>query len=70
MAGHNGGGGVGVAGGGRSGGRGSGHQGGFSGGAALQVALTAELVSTNGNVIARSSHPCILHFRSLPVRLM
>ncbi|KAK3037788.1 hypothetical protein RJ639_030707 [Escallonia herrerae] len=32
--------------------------------------LTSELVSTNGNVIARSSHPCILHFRSLPVRLM
>ncbi|XVF56463.1 hypothetical protein PTKIN_Ptkin06aG0122700 [Pterospermum kingtungense] len=31
--------------------------------------LTAELLSTNGNVIAKSSQPVMLHFRSLPVRL-
>ncbi|XVE62191.1 hypothetical protein DITRI_Ditri06bG0098800 [Diplodiscus trichospermus] len=31
--------------------------------------LTAELLSTNGNVIAKSSQPVMLQFRSLPVRL-
>ncbi|XWS58843.1 hypothetical protein CRYUN_Cryun08bG0068500 [Craigia yunnanensis] len=31
--------------------------------------LTAELLSTNGNVIAKSSQPVMLRFRSLPVRL-
>lgn len=32
--------------------------------------LTAEVISTNGDVISRSSHPCILRFRSSPIRLM
>ncbi|XP_059669048.1 seipin-1-like [Cornus florida] len=32
--------------------------------------LTAELISTNGDVIAKSSQPCMLRFQSLPVRLM
>ncbi|GFZ14527.1 putative adipose-regulatory protein [Actinidia rufa] len=32
--------------------------------------LSAELISTNGHVIARSSQPCMLRFRSLPIRLM
>lgn len=32
--------------------------------------LVAEVVSTNGHVIDRSSHPCMLRFRSLPVRLV
>ncbi|KAJ0013390.1 hypothetical protein Pint_21409 [Pistacia integerrima] len=32
--------------------------------------LTAEVLSINGNVIAKSSQPCMLRFRSLPVRLM
>ncbi|XP_030458124.2 seipin-1 [Syzygium oleosum] len=32
--------------------------------------VTAELLSVNGEVIARSSQPCMLRFRSLPVRLM
>ncbi|KAH7866804.1 hypothetical protein Vadar_025222 [Vaccinium darrowii] len=32
--------------------------------------LTAELISTNGYVIAKSSQPCMLRFRSLPIRLM
>ncbi|OMO89289.1 Adipose-regulatory protein, Seipin [Corchorus olitorius] len=31
--------------------------------------LTAELLSTTGNVIAKSSQPVMLQFRSLPVRL-
>ncbi|GLT95521.1 hypothetical protein SLE2022_131990 [Rubroshorea leprosula] len=31
--------------------------------------LNAELVSSNGKVIVRSSHPCMLQFRSLPIRL-
>ncbi|OMO73157.1 Adipose-regulatory protein, Seipin, partial [Corchorus capsularis] len=31
--------------------------------------LTAELLSTTGNVIAKSSQPVMLRFRSLPVRL-
>lgn len=31
--------------------------------------LTAELLSSNGNVIAKSSQPVMLWFRSLPVRL-
>lgn len=31
--------------------------------------LTAELLSTNGDVIAKSSQPCMLRFRSLPIRL-
>ncbi|CAK8542517.1 unnamed protein product [Lathyrus sativus] len=31
--------------------------------------LTAELVSVNGNVIAKSSQPCMLRFRSSPIRL-
>ncbi|XP_038901874.1 seipin-1 isoform X2 [Benincasa hispida] len=30
--------------------------------------LSAELISTNGNIIARSSQPCMLRFRSTPVR--
>ncbi|KAL1803153.1 hypothetical protein ACET3Z_031800 [Daucus carota] len=32
--------------------------------------LVAEVLSTNGRVIDRSSHPCMLRFRSLPVRLV
>ncbi|XP_048131091.1 seipin-1 isoform X2 [Rhodamnia argentea] len=32
--------------------------------------VTAELLSVNGEVIARSSQPCMLRFRSLPVRLI
>uniref|UniRef100_A0A5B7CEX5 Seipin-1 n=1 Tax=Davidia involucrata TaxID=16924 RepID=A0A5B7CEX5_DAVIN len=32
--------------------------------------LSAELVSTNGHVIAKSSQPCMLRFSSLPIRLM
>lgn len=32
--------------------------------------LTAELISSNGCVTAKSSQPCMLRFRSLPVRLM
>ncbi|KAK8466298.1 hypothetical protein PHAVU_008G054075 [Phaseolus vulgaris] len=31
--------------------------------------LTAELVSLNGDVIAKSSQPCMLRFRSSPIRL-
>ncbi|KAK7394662.1 hypothetical protein VNO78_15197 [Psophocarpus tetragonolobus] len=31
--------------------------------------LTAELLSANGNVIAKSSQPCMLRFRSSPIRL-
>ncbi|TXG48606.1 hypothetical protein EZV62_024481 [Acer yangbiense] len=31
--------------------------------------LTAEVLSINGDVIAKSSHPCMLHFRSSPLRL-
>ncbi|OIW17599.1 hypothetical protein TanjilG_00220 [Lupinus angustifolius] len=31
--------------------------------------LSAELLSVNGNVIAKSSQPCMLRFRSSPVRL-
>ncbi|KAK7295188.1 hypothetical protein RJT34_18093 [Clitoria ternatea] len=31
--------------------------------------LTAELLSVNGNVIAKSSKPCMLRFRSSPIRL-
>ncbi|XP_058739969.1 seipin-1 [Vicia villosa] len=31
--------------------------------------LTAELLSVNGNVIAKSSQPCMLRFRSSPIRL-
>ncbi|WJZ85875.1 hypothetical protein VitviT2T_005387 [Vitis vinifera] len=31
--------------------------------------LTAEVMSINGDVIAKSSHPCMLRFRSLPVQL-
>ncbi|KAF5944127.1 hypothetical protein HYC85_018204 [Camellia sinensis] len=31
--------------------------------------LNAELISTKGNAIAKSSQPCMLRFRSLPVRL-
>lgn len=30
--------------------------------------LSAELISTNGNIIASSSQPCMLRFRSTPVR--
>ncbi|XP_022933775.1 seipin-1 [Cucurbita moschata] len=30
--------------------------------------LSAELISTNGNIIAGSSQPCMLRFRSTPVR--
>ncbi|PIN12896.1 hypothetical protein CDL12_14489 [Handroanthus impetiginosus] len=32
--------------------------------------LTAELVSVGGELVARSSHPCMLQFRSWPIRLM
>ncbi|KAF9604589.1 hypothetical protein IFM89_008033 [Coptis chinensis] len=32
--------------------------------------VTAEIISTRGNTLATSSQPCILQFRSLPVRLM
>ncbi|KAL1832156.1 hypothetical protein ACET3Z_001807 [Daucus carota] len=32
--------------------------------------LVAEVVSSDGHVIDRSSHPCMLRFRSLPVRLV
>ncbi|KAM3359646.1 hypothetical protein P3S68_019357 [Capsicum galapagoense] len=32
--------------------------------------LVAESLSKEGRVMARSSHPCILQFRSLPIRLM
>lgn len=31
--------------------------------------LTAELVSVNGHVLAKSSQPCMLRFRSSPIRL-
>lgn len=31
--------------------------------------LSAEIISTNGNVIAKSRHPCMLRFRSQPIRL-
>ncbi|XP_052169961.1 seipin-1 [Diospyros lotus] len=31
--------------------------------------LSAELISSNGEVIHRSSRPCMLRFRSLPIRL-
>ncbi|PQQ14820.1 seipin-1 [Prunus yedoensis var. nudiflora] len=31
--------------------------------------MSAELLSVNGDVIAKSSQPCMLRFRSLPVRL-
>ncbi|XP_043720961.1 seipin-1 [Telopea speciosissima] len=32
--------------------------------------LTAEVISTTGGIIAKSSQPCMLHFRSLPIRLL
>ncbi|KAM7466349.1 hypothetical protein LguiB_013911 [Lonicera macranthoides] len=32
--------------------------------------LTAELISVNGNVMAKSSHPCMLRFRSFPIRMV
>ncbi|KAL2549231.1 putative adipose-regulatory protein (Seipin) [Forsythia ovata] len=32
--------------------------------------LTAELISTKGEVMVKSSRPCMLHFRSWPIRLM
>ncbi|XP_042515921.1 seipin-1 [Macadamia integrifolia] len=32
--------------------------------------LTAEVISTNGERIAKSSQPCMLHYRSLPIRLL
>lgn len=32
--------------------------------------LTAELISINGNVMAKSSHPCMLRFRSFPIRMV
>ncbi|KAK6911738.1 Seipin family [Dillenia turbinata] len=32
--------------------------------------LTAELVAQNGKVIAQSSRPCMIRYRSLPLRLM
>ncbi|XP_058102533.1 seipin-1 [Magnolia sinica] len=32
--------------------------------------LTAEVISATGSILARSSQPCMLRFRSLPVRLM
>ncbi|KAF3454171.1 hypothetical protein FNV43_RR04618 [Rhamnella rubrinervis] len=31
--------------------------------------LSAEIISVNGDVISKSSHPCILRYRSPPVRL-
>lgn len=32
--------------------------------------VTAEIISGNGNILAKSSHPCMLRFRSWPVRMM
>ncbi|XP_077212074.1 putative adipose-regulatory protein (Seipin) [Tasmannia lanceolata] len=32
--------------------------------------LTAEVISATGSIIAKSSQPCMLHYHSLPVRLM
>ncbi|KAF9670406.1 hypothetical protein SADUNF_Sadunf13G0064900 [Salix dunnii] len=32
--------------------------------------LTAEVLSADGNVMAKSSQPCMLRFRSLPIRLV
>ncbi|KAL3523321.1 hypothetical protein ACH5RR_016155 [Cinchona calisaya] len=32
--------------------------------------VTAELISSNGNILAKSSHPCMLQFRSWPIRMM
>lgn len=32
--------------------------------------LLAEVISAEGNVVDKSSHPCMLRFRSLPLRLM
>ncbi|XP_027088813.1 seipin-1 [Coffea arabica] len=32
--------------------------------------VTAEVISRNGNIMARSSHPCMLRFRSWPIRTM
>ncbi|KAK4433043.1 Seipin-1 [Sesamum alatum] len=32
--------------------------------------LTAELISSGGELVARSSHPCMLQFSSWPIRLM
>ncbi|KAA0038262.1 seipin-1 [Cucumis melo var. makuwa] len=34
----------------------------------LGIPLSAELISTNGNIITSSSQPCMLRFRSAPVR--
>lgn len=31
--------------------------------------MTAEVLTTNGDVIGRSTRPCLLHFKSLPIRL-
>ncbi|KAL6565279.1 hypothetical protein OROGR_002230 [Orobanche gracilis] len=31
--------------------------------------LTAELISVEGNLVAKSSHPCMIRFRSWPIRL-
>nr|GMC76299.1 seipin-1 [Ipomoea batatas] len=32
--------------------------------------VAAELISNNGGIVTRSSHPCMLQFRSQPIRLM
>ncbi|KAG8380304.1 hypothetical protein BUALT_Bualt06G0001700 [Buddleja alternifolia] len=32
--------------------------------------LRAELISSGGDLIVKSSHPCMLHFRSWPIRLV
>lgn len=32
--------------------------------------MAAELISTNRGIVTRSSHPCMLQFRSQPIRLM
>ncbi|XP_019194618.1 PREDICTED: seipin-1 [Ipomoea nil] len=32
--------------------------------------VAAELISNNGGIVRRSSHPCMLQFRSQPIRLM
>lgn len=36
----------------------------------LLYQLAAEILSSNGNVVSKSSKPCMLQFRSLPIRLL
>ncbi|KAL6586804.1 hypothetical protein OROMI_001792 [Orobanche minor] len=35
----------------------------------LIIRLTVELISVEGNLVAKSSHPCMIRFRSWPIRL-